>query len=204
MSMIKQTNLDAVNNAIQTVEKNTDAELVAVLARQADDYRYIPTLWAALIALVVPGLIWAIGLWLSTIEVLVAQLAVFIVFAIVLRLPFILFRLIPHSVRNWRAANLARRQFLENNLHHTKGESGVLIFVAEAERYVEIIADRGIDKHVPQERWQGIVDHLTTAIKLGETQQGLIDCINACGELLAEYVPATSEKNELPNHLVVI
>ncbi len=204
MSIIKQSELDAVNDAIQSVEKNTDAELVAVLARQADDYRYIPTLWAALIALVVPGMMWALGLWLNTLEVLGAQLGVFIVFAVILRLPFILFRLIPRSVRNWRAANLARRQFLDNNLHHTKGESGVLIFIAEAERYVEIIADRGIDQHVPQEQWQGIVDHLTTAIKLGETQQGLIDCINACGELLAEHMPATSEKNELPNHLVVI
>ena len=204
MRIIDEKSLEAVNAAIQQVERQTDAELVAVLARQADDYRYIPALWAALIALLVPGIAWLSGLWLDTPGLLLLQLAVFLVLAALLRVPFILFRLIPRSVRAWRAANLARRQFLENNLHHTAGESGVLIFISEAERYVEIIADRGINRHVQQEQWQDIVDALTTAIKQNNTHQGLLDCINACGGLLKEHVPATSEKNELPNHLVVI
>ncbi len=204
MNIISEKDLAAVNNAIQAVEKGTDAELVAVLARQADDYRYIPTLWAALIALLVPGGVWFSGFWLETLDLLVLQLSVFIVLALILRLRFLLFRMVPRPVRRWRAENLARRQFLENNLHHTVSESGVLIFIAEAERYVEIIADRGINTHVAQEQWQGIVDDLTKAIKRNETQAGLIKCINACGKLLAEHVPATSEKNELPNHLVVI
>ena len=204
MTLVSDSDLEAVSNAIQQVEKDTDAELVAVLAHQADDYRYIPTLWAALVALLVPGLVWLAGLWLNTLEILMLQLTVFIALAMLLRLPGLMFRLVPRPVRQWRAANLARRQFLENNLHHTAGESGVLIFISEAERYVEIIADRGIDKHVAQEQWQGIVDELVAAITRGETQRGLIHCIESCGTLLAQYVPATSEKNELPNHLVVI
>ena len=204
MGIIKQTDLDAVNQAIQAVEQTTDAELVAVLAHQADDYRYIPTLWAALVALFVPGVVWFIGWWLDTLELLLMQLSVFIVMTLVLRAPVIMYRLIPTRVSRWRAANLARRQFLENNLHCTKAESGVLIFIAEAEHYVEIIADRGINQHVPQQQWQQIVDQFTTAIKRGHTQQGLIECIQSCGELLAEHIPATGEKNELPNHLVVI
>lgn len=204
MAIFKQTDLDAVSQAIKTVEQTTDAELVAVLARQADDYRYIPTLWAALLALLAPGGIWLSGWWLDTLEILLAQVSAFIVLAIVLRIPAIMYRLIPGTVRRWRAANLARRQFLENNLHHTKGESGVLIFIAEAEHYVEIIADRGIDQHVPQQQWQSIVDALTAAIRRGDTQQGLITCIEDCGKILAEHVPATGEKNELPNHLVLI
>lgn len=204
MKLLKQTDLDAVQAAIQSAEKYTDAELVAVLARQADDYRYIPTLWAALVALLVPGLIWLLSLWLDTPDILLLQLGVFIVLSVVLRLPLLMYRLIPRSVRQWRAANLARRQFLDNNLHCTAAESGVLIFIAEAERYVEIIADRGIDQHVPQDRWQSIVNELTEAIGRNDTQQGLIRCINACGELLSQHVPATMEKNELPNHLVVI
>lgn len=204
MNIIKQTDLDAVNSAIQSVEQRTDAELVAVLARQADDYRYIPTLWAALIALIVPGVVWLLGWWLDTLEILLLQLVVFFLLALLLRVPWLMFHLIPRRVRHWRAENLARRQFLENNLHHTIGESGVLIFIAEAERFAEIVADRGINQYVSQQQWQGIIDKLIAAIKRGDTQRGLIDCINACGELLAEFVPATSEKNELPNHLVVI
>jgi len=204
MGIIKQTDLDAVSAAIKKAELHTDAELVAVLARRADDYRYIPTLWAALIGLVSPSLVLVSGLWLTTTEILMTQATVFVVLALVLRIPMIMYRLIPRSVRQWRAQNLARRQFLENNLHHTAGESGVLIFVSEAERYVEIIADRGIDQHVSPEHWQDIVDNLTAAIKQGETTRGLTDSIAACGKILAAHVPATSEKNELPNHLIVL
>ena len=113
-------------------------------------------------------------------------------------------RLVPKRVRFWRAANLARRQFLENNLHYTKGETGVLIFVSEAEHYVEIIADRGIDQHVDQEKWQEIINGFTARVKAGEIEQGFIECIERCGELLKEHAPATEEKNELPNRMVVI
>lgn len=204
MSLLEESQLQAVSDAINEVEKQTDAELVTVLAGQADDYRYIPTLWAAVLALLAPGVIWLSGVWLETLDILLWQLGVFAVLAAVLRIPFILFRIIPASVKYWRASNLARRQFLENNLHHTEQESGVLIFVSEAEHYVEIIADRGIDQHVSAEQWQGIVDDFIAAIKAGNTQQGLIDCINHCGSLLAEHAPATGQKNELPNHLVLI
>ena len=84
------------------------------------------------------------------------------------------------------------------------GFSGVLIFVSAAEHYVEIIADRGISRHVTHEQWQAIVDAFTAAVKRGETLRGFLDCVNACGELLKRHVPATDQKNELPNHLVML
>jgi electron transport complex protein RnfD len=40
---------------IERIERDTDAEVVTVLAAQADDYRYIPLLWASVIALLLPG-----------------------------------------------------------------------------------------------------------------------------------------------------
>ncbi|MGK0498528.1 MAG: putative membrane protein [Oceanicoccus sp.] len=204
MALLVEQELQAIADAISAVEQQTDAELVTVLAQQADDYRYIPTLWAAMLALLSPVVVWLGGWWLETLEVLWVQLCVFIVLALLLRLPMIMFRIVPKSVRQWRASNLARRQFLENNLHHTQQECGVLIFVSEAEHYVEIIADRGIDQHVSAEQWQQIVNAFVSQVKQGQTQQGLIECINACGELLAEFAPASGEKNELPNHLVLI
>ena len=44
-----------------------------------------------------------------------------------------------------RASRLAREQFFEPGLHLTRARTGVLIFVAVAEHYVEIIADEGIN-----------------------------------------------------------
>lgn len=204
MALLNQQQLDTVSAAIATVEAQTDAELVTVLARQADNYYYIPTLWAALIALLTPVLLTLTPLWLAAEELLLAQWSAFIVLAGLFRIPVIMMRLVPRRVKQWRASNLARRQFLENNLHHTCGETGVLLFVSEAEHYVEIIADRGINRLVEQQQWQAIVNRLTTQVRAGHTEQGFIQCIEQCGELLKQHVPATGHKDELPNHLVVI
>lgn len=193
-----------VSEAIATVEKNTDAELVTVLARHADDYRYIPMMWAALLSLVVPlVLVWT-PWWLAPLQVLLAQWTTLVVLALVFRWPPLMMRLVPPRVKQWRAANLARRAFLEQGLHHTRGATGVLVFVSEAERYVEIIADRGISQHVPDEHWQGVVDAFTARVKAGEILEGFLECIAACGKELTAHVPATESKNELPNHMVVL
>jgi putative membrane protein len=204
MTLLTESEVQQVSAAIEKIEQSTDAELVTVLAHQADDYHYIPTLWAALLAMVSPGIILLTPFWLGVSELLVLQALVFITFAIVLRLPFILRHIIPRRVKTWRASNLARRQFLENNLHHTAGDSGLLIFVSETEHYVEIIADRGISKVVSDEVFETIVAGFTKKVKAGQTLEGFLQAIEACGALLIEHVPATSQKNELPNRIILI
>ena len=193
-----------MSEVISEVERHTDAELVTVLARQADEYYYIPTLWAAILALLAPAIAKFTPFWLDTDDVLVVQLGVFLAVALVFRIPWILRHLIPGPVKRRRASNLAKRMFLENNLHHTRNETGVLIFVSETEHYVEIIADRGINDKVAAETWDMIVGEFTTSMKQGRVQEGLVSMIEACGELLHEHVPATTEKNELPDHLILI
>ena len=204
MALLDTAGERRVAEAIAEVERHTDAELVTVVATRADDYRYIPTLWAALLSLLVPWLLQLTPLWLTTSELLLAQVAAFVVLALGLRAPPLLFRLIPRAVKVWRASGLARRQFLEQNLHHTEGDTGVLVFVSEAEHYVEILADRGVSRHVPDERWQAIVDDFTATVRAGRTVDGFVACVEACGALLAEHVPATHERNELPDRLVVL
>ncbi len=204
MSLFTENELKQVADAIEQVENHTDAELVTVLARQSDDYFYIPTLWAAVIALLIPLFLKLTPFWLNGDELLMLQWFNFIALALLFRVPAIMMSLVPRSVKHWRASNLAQRQFLENNLHHTKGETGVLIFIAEAEHYVEIIADRGISQHVSNDQWQSIVNELTAHIKRKDTLQGMLKCIDACGEKLKQHAPATESKNELPNHLVVL
>ena len=204
MTLLTEKEAEQVSAAIHEVETQTDAELVVVLARQADSYLYIPTLWAALIALLSPSVVMLTPFWLEVGEVLLIQLLVFVVVALLLRIPALTHRIIPSGVKRFRAENLSRRMFLENNLHHTVGETGVLIFVSEAEHYVEIIADRGINDRVEQADWQGIVDGLTAAIKSGQHADGFQNAVAACGKLLQEHVPKTTDKNELPNHLIIL
>ena len=204
MALLTESEAEQVSHLIQEVEQHTDAELVVVLARQADNYFYIPTLWAALIALVSPGIIMMFPFWLEVADVLFVQLVVFLSVAVLLRTPGLMHLLIPGSVKRWRAENLARRMFLENNLHHTVGETGVLIFVSEAEHYVEIIADRGINDRVEGGAWASMVDNLTRSIRQGKRVEGFCGVVQACGDLLKDHVPKTQDKNELPNHLIIL
>ncbi|SFB40231.1 TPM domain-containing protein [Azotobacter beijerinckii] len=204
MKLLTESEQRQVAAAIERIERDTDAELVTVLAARADDYTYISLLWAGLVALLLPGPVNLVGGWLSAGHLLLAQWATFILCSLLFRLPAITTRLVPRAVRHWRASNLARRQFIELNLHRTEAESGMLIFVSEAERYVEILVDRGISSRLDDSTWQAIVETFTTQVKRGETLQGFLTCIEACGALLKEHLPATHERNELPDRLVIL
>ncbi len=203
MALITSAEQAQIADLIAEMERRTNAELVTVLAARSDDYRYIPVLWAALVALAVPSLLLFTRAGVDAI--VLAQLAAFCVLALLFRLPFLHTRLIPPSVRHWRAANMARRQFMEQGLHHTAGETGVLIFVSEAERYVEILADRGIHQNVAPERWRGVVADFVGAMKTGQTLTGFETAISQVGEILAETVPKTPDNtNELDDRLILI
>lgn len=204
MTLLTPSEQRQVAEAIDRIERDTDAELVTVLAEQADDYHYIPLLWAGLIALVVPGALLFFTAALIAWQLLLVQWATFIVLALLFRLPGVTTRLIPRAVRHWRACNLARRQFIELNLHHTEGGTGMLIFVSEAERYVEILVDRGISSSIDNSAWETIVASFTEQVHDGQVLEGFLGCIEACGALLKQHVPATQVRNQLPNRLVMI
>ena len=204
MTLINEQQQIKVLQAIELAEKKTDAELVTVLAGESDDYYFIPTMWAALISLVTPAVLLQTSLWLSQTDMLWIQLIEFIALAFVFRWKPLKHLLVPKPVKQARAALVAKEQFLAQGLHHTQGETGVLIFVSEAERYAEILADRGINNLVPDGAWDKILNQLLAQIKTNNTEAGLIEAISACGNLLAEHVPSTNDKNELPNHLVII
>jgi putative membrane protein len=204
MALLTEDEQKQVAQAIEAVERQTDAELVTVLAASADDYAYVPLIWAGLVALLLPGLINFYPGWLNANELLLTQIATFIAVALLCRLPAVTSRLVPGAVRHWRAGSLARRQFLEQNLHATVNGTGILIFVSEAERYVEIIVDDGIARHVDDMVWRSMVDVFTRQVSEGKILEGFLGCIRSCGEVLSDQVPVTQARNELPNRLVVI
>lgn len=204
MALLTQEQKRQVEEAVTRAEQRTDAEIVTVLAPRADDYSYIPLLWASLIALVIPALVHFINSDMTIYTLLMVQWATFVFLSLIFRIPVLTTFLIPARVRHWRASNLARRQFLEQKLHHTQGRTGVLIFVSEAERYVEIIVDEGISQRLDNSDWGTIVSDFVRRVALGHTAEGFIACIDASAELLEKHVPKTQSRNQLPNRLVVL
>ena len=193
----------ALEARIARAESRTRGEIVTVIARASDGYRYIPTLWAALAALSVPAIHYLVeGLTLrgwtdpgdpSDALALVwpLQALVFLGLGALFQLPRVRVALVPRSVRN-RGARRAtpREQFFLQGLHRTELRTGTLVFVSLAEHYVEILADTG---HRGA-RGAGRVGRDGGRVRApgcarGRVADGFAVAIDACGAVLAEHHP---------------
>ena len=204
--MISEADKAKVNDAIRAAELKTSGELYCVLAQNAGGYRLVPVAWAAALGLIVPWPLVASTTW-SAATIYVIQLVVFIVAAVGLSQPGIRFRIVPGRTKRERAHAAAMRQFWAHGMHKTQKRTGVLIFAAVAERYVEIIADAGINAKVSQDVWDAAVASLVSAIKAGNPGDGFVAAIEQCGALLAQYFPVepgSVNPDELPDRLVEI
>lgn len=202
---------------IHEAESRTTGEIVTVIAQQSDGYRYIPILWAALLALSVPGIhyIWITltsGGWVASHEVSSSlqwlyplQVLVFLGLGMLFQLPRARIWLIPESVKRQRAARHAREQFFLQNLYQTDGRTGVLIFVSVAEHYVEIIVDSAIAEKVDNRIWNETVAEFIAHIRKGQIAAGFDNTVEHCREVLWEHFPAPDGRpDELPNHLIEV
>lgn len=206
--MIKFSDQDKarITAAIHAAEKNTSGEFVAVVARISDHYVFLPLLWAAVLALLTPGVFLLLSIPLAFIHVYQIQLLVFIVIGLTLLfIPGLHLGLIPKHIKHARASRLAKAQFYLQGVHMTRDHSGVLFFVSLAERYVEIVADRGIHEKIGEAHWQGIIKTFVERVGKGEVVEGFVAAITACGEAMrAHYPPDPGATDELSDGLIEI
>jgi putative membrane protein len=199
-----------VSAAIRRAERSTSGEIVCVMARASDDY-FFPAAFMATVAILVASLLAAIVIehWWLTIRLpffAAAELLAVLSALVVLKFfPAIRIRFVPHRLRHLRAHNNAVTQFLARNIHLTAERTGVLIFLSSEERYAEIIADGGIDLHVTQEDWNGIIENLIGHASRGDVAEGFCVAIDGVGAFLAaHFPPQPDDRNELDDHLVEI
>lgn len=193
-----------ITAAIHAAEKSTSGEFVAVVARASDHYVLLPLLWSAILALLIPGACLLAGLPIRWVQLYQTQLLVFILLAVLLlSVPGLHLKLIPRRVKHAHASRLARAQFYQQGVQVTAHHSGVLLFVSLAERYVEIVADKGIHERIGEARWQGIIDRFVAQVGRGRVAAGFVDAITACGAAMAEhYPPDSAGTDELSDGLI--
>jgi putative membrane protein len=203
--MINEHEKEQISEAIKAFERESSAEIVTVISARSDDYLFIPLLWAALGALAVPAVAMAIGSALPLMQLYGLQLLVFLALVLLGRIDAVTTALIPPSVKRARAANAARKHFLALQLHTTKKRAAVMLFVSEAERYVEILTDVEVARKIPDSEWKAVVQHFIERVQAGETARGYLETIERSGELLRPHFPRDPEEtDELPNHLIVL
>jgi len=82
----------------------------------------------------------------------------------------------------------------------TEHNNGVLIYLLLAERAIEIVADRGVERHVALEDWQAMMARMATAFRAGRFEEGLTQALAEISAVLVEHFPlAPGQAN--PNEL---
>jgi putative membrane protein len=202
--MIDRVDEDRIAAAIAKIEAKTSAELVAVIARAASGYRLVPIVWASLITLILPALLLMI-FPLSARALYDIELLVFAVLACVLSFGRYRYRLVPGWIKRGRAHEAARDQFLSRRISHTRGRTGVLIYVALAERYAEIVPDAAIEEELGDHGFKPVVERLVAKLHDGQIADGVVEAVEACGNvLIAKFPPASDNSDELPNKVVLL
>jgi putative membrane protein len=99
--------------------------------------------------------------------------------------------LAPRSHRRSACYRAALVQFAQRGLDRAHERNGVLLYVSLTERYARVVADVGLDAHIPHAVWRGLIAELGAALRVGDASGALQSAAGRLGELLAPVYPAT-------------
>jgi uncharacterized membrane protein len=113
-----------------------------------------------------------------------------------------------HWPQLWRGLTPRQRAlelFAQLHVWDTQANNGVLVYVAMADRAVEIIADRGISARVPAAAWESVCREVEQRYRDGRFSEGSCAAIAAVGRILGQHFPAAgADADELPNQPILL
>jgi len=209
-----------VEQAVVEAERKTSAEIVPVVATASGRYdrpEDIVGLWLGIIGLIVAW--WVLPVvptdsgswggmpeWERLLIVVVAAVAGFVIGAVLashvgwLRLLFT-----PRRQMRDEVAARARAVFLDNRVHHTAGNTGLLLYVSLYDRMPAILADRSIMDRPGQDVLDQLCAVLTRKLRDLHPADAICQIIRVAGEKLAPVLPrAEDDVNELSDTLVIL
>ena len=96
----------------------------------------------------------------------------------------------------------AVKVFHRLHMHKTKHRNAVLFYLAVNHKKLAIVGDEAIHKHVSDEFWHKVKDHIILKFKQNDYVNGLSDGIKMTGEMLKEHFPDKGEhNNQLSNDI---
>jgi putative membrane protein len=194
---------ERVAAAVRDAESRTAGEIVVVVAARASTYRSVPLLYALLGSLATPWpLIWLTEL--SAARIFTIQLAVALALLLVSTWLERRSTWVPAFIRRARCREAAGQAFRTRGVARTRERTGVLIYVALAEHYADVLADVGIAERVDEQVWREILAELIGAIGSGRIADGLAAAVRRVGAVLAEHAPPRpGDTDELSNKVIL-
>lgn len=206
MAYLTDKTFETIASVIADTEAKNGCELLAVFAARSDDYRYIPMLWAAGGALLLP-LAAYLFLPLERPDLpsfALTQWLVFLALTLLFRIEPLRIRLIPKKVRLARAQQQAHRQFIAHGLNSSDSPPAVLFFVSFEERYARILTNAKVP--IADENWQRIIDRMIEGIHAGQMDEGMTEAVRSIARTMEKHcTPAAAEgQNRYPNRLIML
>jgi putative membrane protein len=201
--LIADNDRQGIEAAIRTAEQATSAEFVAAIARRVERYHGV-SLTAGLLAALAAGLALVfLDPWLPLLSAIGIQCLAFALVYGAFELTPLAVLLAPRKAKAAKVRRFAHLLFFDASLSALPKRNGVLLFVAMAERHVEIVADRGIDDLVGSAEWQRIVDTFSATARSGKIAAALETAIRDLGTVMARHYPAEpGQTNRLPDRLI--
>lgn len=106
-----------------------------------------------------------------------------------------------HAIRGGQSPRArAVEHFSQLGVWDTEENNGVLIYVLLADRDVEIVADRGLNKRITSTEWEAVCRTMETHFREGQFEKGSLAGIEGVTRLLSLHFPANGRNpNELPD-----
>lgn len=201
---------DKISAAIREAEKKTSGDIFAIFTKESDSYFFISFfVWTAAVFFisiaVAFGLYWGwhdVPLHYFALTTLIIHLLGLFYLSVI---PVLRLAITPTIIKKHVCHDNAIKQFLAQNINHTKKRTGILLFISLAEHYAEVIPDSKISDEVPFETWTSIVDEMIKKARNDDLTGAYIEAIEKSGNILSNYFPAErNTKNELPDHIIEI
>ena len=97
------------------------------------------------------------------------------------------------------ALSRAQRLFTQLGMHRTAGRTGVLVYLALADRKLAIVGDEGIDARVGGQYWEQVRDGMVGRLRQGRAVDAIVTAVADVGRLLARHFPRRPDDvDELP------
>jgi len=191
-----------ISKEIENLEKQSSAELVAVITKQSSNYKFEIIALALLITTIV-SLITLI-FETNAIKLFQIQVISFMAFYLIFdKFNKILLSLLPKSYKYLKASQYANKQFTSLGLQTTKTKQVIMFFVSHDEKFVEIITDSKIKEKIDNSYWQSIVNEFIKDIKDEQISSGYLKAITSCNAILIKNFPIKeNDENELSNEVV--
>ena len=202
---LADTDRARVEAAVKRAEQKTSAQFALVVAHAADDYSLYPILWSALSALAIGEIVGLAEPQIGTEWLAGLEAALFVVIDLVLHVRPIRHWTVPPRVKRVHAHRLARLEFAALVQGRTPDAVGILLFVSEAERHVEILTDRAIAAKIPETAWQGVIADFVAAVRADRVADAFIGAVEGATALLAaQFPPRPGATNTISNRVTEV